>query len=122
MLEAFTLASPPALIQAIVTQHSSMRKCAAAIIVAQVSWRFSRLQRHSRENGNPFGTPSGSLELVQQRALSMAWIPAFAGMTRFCGNDRGERMSGNIKLTHYPAVGPLIRSEHAIFITTGTYL
>jgi len=52
----------------------------------------------------------------------MAWIPAFAGMTRFRGNDRGERMSGNIKLTHYPAVGPLIRSEHAIFITTGTYL
>ena len=51
----------------------------------------------------------------------MAWIPAFAGMTRFRGNDRGERMSGNIKLTHYTAVGRYYAQSHAIFITTGTY-
>ena len=37
MVEAFTLASPPALVQSIVTPHSSMRKCPAAIIVAQTS-------------------------------------------------------------------------------------
>ena len=64
---------------------------------------FSRTSRHSRAGENPEGMGDGGATWVATACFVFFWIPAYAGMTELCGNDRVAKPLHNIVI---PAPSP----------------